>query len=133
MSWEPTAMTRVSGESPSSPATSGASGPITSPGRRIGGRTPAAGPSPLVSAVSHSRVLASSSWVVEALVSSAPTCPVSQYAIRSGMSSSVAAEASRGSAASWWMVLNGWRAMPVRAYSSSKGTWLAVRSVRASR
>ncbi len=108
-------MIRVSGESPSSPATSGASGPITSPGRRIGGRILAAGPRPPVRTVSHRRVLASSSWVVEALVSSAPTSPVSQYAIRSGMSSNVEAEASRVSAASWWMVLNGWRAMPVRA------------------
>ena len=58
-------------------------------------------------------------WLVDAIVSSAPTEPVSQYASRSGIISSRRAAANRdgGSAASWWIVLNGRNCRPVVSYS----------------
>ncbi len=79
-------------------------GPIRSPGCRSGGKIPAGIPACSMSPVAQVRVVTSSSPVVEALVTSAPTEPVSQYASRSGMSSRVRAAARAGvpaAAASW--------------------------------
>jgi hypothetical protein len=78
-----------------------------------------------MSARDHSRVVASSSPVVEAFVTSAPTAPVSQYASRSGISSSVRAATSCAvsrAAASWNTVLNGRCCSPLIRYSSSGPT-----------
>ena len=83
----------------------------------------------------------SSSCVVDAFVSSAPTLPVSQYPNRSGMSSSVGRlRDARGvdrAATSWNSVLIGNSWMPVVAYSSSGETarndLSTTPSVRASR
>ncbi len=79
-------------------------GPIGSPGWRSGGNSPGAIPARCISPVAQVLVVTSSSAVVEALVTSAPTAPVSQYASRSGISSSVRAAATAGvraDAASW--------------------------------
>ena len=80
------------------------------------------------------------SWVVEALVSSVPCSPVSQYASRSGISSSRSACANcrvSRAATSWYSVLNGAYCSPVAAYSSAAGTvahtFSATVSVRGSR
>ena len=84
---------------------SGSTGPITVPGapqRRE--QMPAAGPSSASSGRPSSRVRTSSSWVVDALVTSAPTSPVSQYASRSGISSRCRAASNCGvpaAATSW--------------------------------
>ena len=80
------------------------------------------------------------SWVVEALVSSVPCSPVSQYDSRSGISSSRRVWANwavERAAASWYSVLKGAYCSPVAAYSSAAGraahTFSATPSVRASR
>ena len=68
---------------------------------------------------------------MDALVISAPACPVSQNASRSGIISRVArppAETCRAAAASWKIVLIGSCWMPVIAYSSAAGTWPSTRS-----
>ena len=76
-------------------------GPITSPGRRNGGKIRGGSPAFSISPVAQAWARTSNSDVVEAFVTSAPTCPVSQYASRSGISSMVAACLSMGVAASW--------------------------------
>ncbi len=80
------------------------------------------------------------SWVVEALVSSVPCSPVSQYVSRSGTINSRFACASwavERAAVSWYRVLKGAYCNPVAAYSSWAGTvahtFSATPSVRASR
>jgi hypothetical protein len=79
-------------------------GPIGSPGDRSGGKIPAGIPARSMSPAAQVRVVTSSSPVVEALVTSTPTDPVSQYASRSGMRSRVSAADRAGvpaAAASW--------------------------------
>ena len=99
MSCDPTA---ISG----TPLTPGSSptGPMTSPGWRSGGKRPRGIPAASITSTAHVLDDTSSSAVVEALVTSAPTAPVSQYASRSGISSRVDAADSKGvpsDAASW--------------------------------
>ena len=77
------------------------SGPMTSPGRRSGGKMRGGSPAFSITCVAQAWVRTSSSDVVDALVTSAPASPVSQYASRSGISSMVAACGSMGVAASW--------------------------------
>jgi hypothetical protein len=77
---------------------------MRSPGWRSGGNSPGGIPAFFIRSTAHSRVDTSSSAVVEAFVTSAPTEPVSQYPSRSGISSRVRAAASAGvpaAAASW--------------------------------
>ncbi len=65
---------------------------------------PAGSPARPISADAHRCARTSKSWVVEAFVTSAPVSPVSQYPIRSGISSRVRAACSCGvpaAAASW--------------------------------
>ena len=63
-------------------------------------------------ACAQSPVRTSYSPVVEALVCSAPTSPVSQYASRSGIISSVRAASGTGADSSWYTVLNGRNCSP---------------------
>ena len=100
MSCDPTAISGVS----SKPGTPAVTGPITSPGWRSPGNSPGGIPALVISPVAQDREATSSSAVVDAFVTSAPAEPVSQYASRSGMSSSVFAAASAGlpaAAVSW--------------------------------
>jgi hypothetical protein len=76
---------------------------------------------------------------VDALVSSVPCSPVSQYASRAGTSNSRRSAASwpvARAAASWYRVLKGAYWIPVAAYSSGAGslahTFSATPPVRAS-
>ncbi len=101
VSCDPTATTGVEPGSPVASATSGSSRPTTSPGSRSGGRIPTGTSTRSASPVAQERRRTSYSWVVEALVASAPTSPVSQKASRSGTSSIVATSSSVASAASW--------------------------------
>ena len=112
VSCEPTAITGSGppgrpGPSPVSPgsaATSGRRVPMTLPGWRSAGNSPAGRPARPIRSQAQSRARVSYSWVVDALVTSAPISPVSQYASRSGISSRVRAAAScrvRAAAASW--------------------------------
>jgi hypothetical protein len=93
----------------------------------------------MMSSAQH-RYRTSNSWVVEALVTSVPAEPVSQYAIRSGSSSIRCAAANCGvsdAATSWNSVLNGCCARPVvsyrRAAPSAATTRSGTPSVRESR
>ena len=68
--------------------------------------------------VAHFPVETSSSWVVEAFVTSAPTRPVSQYPSRSGIIRKLRAASSAGdpiAETSWISVLIGSSAIPVTA------------------
>ena len=75
--------------------------------------------------------------MVDALVTSLASSPLSQYESRSGTSAIRSATAARSSASSWKTVLIGIVWMPVTAYSSGAGTRACARatipSVRASR
>ncbi len=140
VSCEPTAVTGTGPVSPVSSSTPGRSTPAGSPGRRSGANSPRSMPSRSATPCAQSRVRGSISWVVEALVSSVPCSPVSQYVSRSGISSNRSARASCAeprAAASWYKVLNGAYCKPVAAYSSSAGTVAHTRcatpSVRPSR
>ena len=90
-----------------------------------------------ISPRAHVPARASSRPVVEALVISLTSSPVSQYDSRSGTSAIRSATAVRSSARSWKAVLIGIVWMPVTAYSSLAGTRACARatipSVRASR
>ncbi len=81
MSCEPTAITGNGAGSVARPgwaAISGRSGPSTLPGWRSGGNSPAGRPARSITPAAQVCARASNSWVVDALVSSAPTSPVSQ-------------------------------------------------------
>ena len=110
---------------------------MISPGRRSGGKMRGGSPAFSITSAAQVRPRTSSSDVVEALVISAPGTPVSQYASRSGISSTLAACATMGVAASWSIVVNGSCWMPVTAYSSAAGSTACTRggtpAVRASR
>ena len=113
---------------------------MVSPGRRSGGKIPGGMPTRVMTDVAHVCARTSYSWVVDAFVTSAPACPVSQRASKSGIISRVRAAASCGvpaEAASWKIVLSGSCWIPVIAYSSAAGTWRSTRpgtpSVRVSR
>ncbi|GAB3932500.1 hypothetical protein GCM10027614_01800 [Micromonospora vulcania] len=100
VSCDPTATTAGSPGSPSS----GRTGPIRVPASRSGGNNSLRIPASRIRSVAQARRRRSYSWVVEALVTSAPTSPVSQYAMRSGISSSRWATSSCGvpvAATSW--------------------------------
>ncbi len=96
VSCEPTATTGVLAAWPVASATGGSSGPSTSPGSRRAGRIPTGTSTRSASPVAQVRVRTSYSWVVEAFVCSAATCPVSQCPSRSGRSSIVATSSSGG-------------------------------------
>ncbi len=140
VSCDPTAVTRTGPASPVSSSTRGVNIPAGSPGRRSGAKRARSIPSRSATSYDQSRVRGSISWVVEALVSSVPCSPVSQYVSRSGISSSRRAWANWAvplAATSWYSVLKGAYCNPVAAYSSSGGsvahTFRATPSVRASR
>jgi hypothetical protein len=127
VSCEPTATTSGLSGTPRSAST----GPITVPGWRSGGKSAARMPNSAMSGAAHSPVRRSSSCVVDALVTSVPSSPVSQYAMRSGISRSCWATSMTGvpaAATSWYSVLNGCRCSPVIAYSLSSPIVAATRS-----
>jgi hypothetical protein len=69
-----------------------------------------------MSPVAHCLVRTSRSWVVEALVTSAPTAPVNHRLSRSGTRRSCSAAPSCGdpaAATTWYIVLNGRNCSPV--------------------
>ena len=74
VSCDPTATTG----SPARPPMSSRTGPITLPGERTGGKICRGIPAAAISGHAQSPVRTSRSCVVEALVNSAPVCPVSQ-------------------------------------------------------
>ena len=116
VSCEAVVVTRVPMSSPVRPRTSGSSEPAISPGRRRGGKIAGLMPARSSTPVAQPPVLTSSICVVEALVSSAATAPVSQYVSRSGSRSSVRAASSCGvpaAARSWHSVLIGITGTPV--------------------
>ncbi len=88
VSCDPTAVTGTGPLSPVSSSTSPRSTPAESPGCRSGANRPRSIPSREATSYDQSRVRGSISWVVEALVSSVPCSPVSQYDSRSGTSNS---------------------------------------------
>lgn len=140
VSCEPTAVTGTGPASPVSSSTSGRNRPAGSPGWRSGANNSRSTPSRWARSADQVRVRGSISWVVEALVSSVPCTPVSQYDIKSGINKSRRAGASwvlSRAAANWYRVLKGAYCSPVAAYSSDAGTvahtFSATPSVRASR
>ena len=78
MSCDPTVVTRTELDSPVSASTAGVSPPTTVPGGTTRGSKPVGTPRVSISSVDHCPVRASSSPVVEALVSSVTRSPVSQ-------------------------------------------------------
>lgn len=121
VSCEATVTTAVSAGSPVYAATWGRSVPAWVPGRRSGGSRRGSMPSRPRSSSAQVAVRASKRPVVEALVSSAPMSPVSQWVSRSGIISSVRAAANCApsrAAASWKTVLKGRCCNPVIPYSS---------------
>src|SRR3569833_4507884 len=101
VSCEPTAVTGSDGGSPAGAATSARSEPAGEPGGRSGGNRKRGRPSRASSGSDHAPDRTSYRPVVEAFVTSAPTVPVSQYASRAGIISSVRAWAGGGADSGW--------------------------------
>ena len=104
VSWDPTATTVVVDGSPVRSATPPVITPTVSPGSIKGGKRSAGRSRASNASADQARRRASSSPVVDALVISVRSSPVSQYASRSGSSTAWAARSHRPlcrSAASW--------------------------------